>query len=175
MPLPKSLRRSIRRNSSSASSVGTSQRRKCRTCNNLDPRGHANSVEDAEVQGEIRASLSLVLDALILSNVKSTTGGGCRFCVILTKALDAYFEKWRGARCRVNVDIQEKGTIKLSLDGSLWIDRSLEIYAGSGRHCVSTNPLHPLSFYSRHLCFAQSTMARIYRDCSHSAKDSDAS
>lgn len=136
MPLPKSLRRPVRR-TSSASSAGTSQRKKCRVCNNLDPRGHANSVEDAEARAETRASLSLVLDALTLSNVKP---GGCRFCHVLAQALDAFFEKWRGARRRVNVDIKEKGTIKASLEGSQWGNQVIEIYAGSGRQCMFTNP-----------------------------------
>src|SRR5690242_14755033 len=71
MPLPKSLRRPVRRTSSS-SSAGT-QRRKCRTCNNLDPRGHASSVQDTEALKEPRATLDLVIDALALSNVKPAT------------------------------------------------------------------------------------------------------
>src|SRR5690242_13120445 len=139
MPLPKSLRRPVRR-TSSASSAGTSQRKKCRVCNNLDPRGHANSIEDAEARTETRASLNLVLDALTLSNIKYKSGGGCRFCIVLVQALDAFFEKWRGARCRVNVDIKEKGTIKVSLDGSQWENRMIEIYTGSGRH-MFTDPI----------------------------------
>ncbi|KAJ8113240.1 hypothetical protein OPT61_g4595 [Boeremia exigua] len=129
MPLPKSLRRPVRR-TSSASSAGTSQRKKCRMCNNLDPRQHANTVEDAEARGETRASLSLVLDALALSNI-NTSSRGCRFCAVLVQTLDAFFEKWRGARCRVNIDIQEKETIKVSLDGPRWGKRIVEIYAGS--------------------------------------------
>lgn len=134
MPLPKSLRRPVRRTSSS-SSAGT-QRRKCRTCNNLDPRGHANSVLDTEALNEPRATLDLILDALALSNAKPATNGGCRFCTVLVQALDAFFEAWRGARCRVNVNIREKGTIRVSLDGVQWTNQMIEIYAGSGRQCI---------------------------------------
>ena len=141
MPLPKALRRPVRR-TSSASSAGKAQRRKCPTCNNLDPRGHVNSTtQDAESLKEPRASLILVLDALALANIKFTTRGGCRFCAIIVQALDAFFEKWRGTRYRVNVDIKEKDTIKVGLDGAQWAQRAIEIYAGSGRHYVSTSPV----------------------------------
>ena len=135
MPLPKVLRRPVRR-TSSASSAGKAQRRRCPTCNNLDPRGHVNSTQDAESLKEPRASLALVLDALALANINSTTRGGCRFCAVLVQALDAFFEAWRGARCRVNVNIREKGTIRVSLDGVQWTNQMIEIYAGSGRQCI---------------------------------------
>lgn len=132
MPLPKSLRRPARR-TRLALSAGTSQRKKCRTCNNLDPRGHTNSILDAEAQKEPRASLNLVLDALALSDIKPPSNGGCRFCVVLVQALDAFFDKWRGSQYRINVDIKEKGTIKVSLDGG---HRMVEIYAGTGGYCI---------------------------------------
>jgi hypothetical protein len=136
MPLPKSLRRPVRRTSSS-SSAGT-QRRKCRTCNNLDPRGHVSSAQDTESLREPRSTLNLVIDTLALSNVEPATNGGCRFCTVLVQALDAFFDAWRGARCRVNVNIREKGTIKVSLDGERWTKQMIEIYAGSGRQRVRT-------------------------------------
>ena len=104
-------------------------------CNNLDPRGHTNSIQDVEVQKSPRASLDLVLDALALSNIRSPTSGGCRFCNVLAQALDAYFGKWRGIRCRVNVYLKEKGTIKVSLDCAQWANQMVEIYSGSGRCC----------------------------------------
>ena len=144
MPLPKSLRRPVRR-TSSASSAGGSQRKKCRLCNNLDPRGHANSIQDAESLKEPRTSLNLVLDALALSSIKPTARGGCRFCIVLVQALDTFFGKWRGSRCRVNLYIKEKGTIKVSLDGAQWAKQMVEIYAGSGRHRAFTNSLSTIS------------------------------
>lgn len=55
---------------------------------------------------------------------------------MLVQALDAFFDAWRGARCRVNVNIIEKGTIKVSLDGPQWRNQVIEIYAGSGRQRV---------------------------------------
>lgn len=132
MPLPKSLRRPVRRTSSS-SSISQPQRKKCCTCNNLDPRGHASSICLDETAKEPKASLSLVLDALSLAKTKETARGGCRFCNVLILVLDAFFEKWRGARVRVNVDLKEKGTVKVSLDGDRWKNEVVEIYAGSGR------------------------------------------
>ena len=141
MPLPKSLRRPVRR-APSASAAGTS-RRKCRTCNNLDPRGHANSIEDAEALKEPRTSLNLVLDALALSNVRVATSGGCRYCIVLVQALDAFFSEWRGNRTRVNVSIKEKGAIKVSLDGAQWANQMVEIYAGSGRHYAFPSQSYP--------------------------------
>lgn len=134
MPLPKALRRPVRR----ASSTGTVPRRKCRLCNNLDPRGHVNSVQDAESLREPRSSLSLILDALALSTVKAASNGGCRFCVVLAQALDAYCEGWRGIRCKIEVDIKEKGTIKVRLNGAQWAKQAVEIYAGSGRRATLT-------------------------------------
>ncbi|KAF1849663.1 HET-domain-containing protein [Cucurbitaria berberidis CBS 394.84] len=131
MPLPKSLRRPVVRRTSSSSSVGQTQRKKCRTCNGLDPRGHASTVCLDETAKEPKASLSLVLDALNLSKTKDTARGGCRFCNVLILVLDAFFEKWRGARVRINVDLKEKGTIKVSLDGERWKNEVVEIYAGS--------------------------------------------
>ncbi|KAF1833342.1 HET-domain-containing protein [Decorospora gaudefroyi] len=126
MPLPKSLRRPVRRTSSSSTSQH--QRKKCRMCNNLDPRGHASSSYQSEAAKEPLASLSLVLDALSLSKTKQ---GTCRFCHVLTLVLDAFFEGWRGARVRVNVDLKEKATIKVSLDEERWKQETVEIYAGS--------------------------------------------
>lgn len=135
MPLPKSLRRPPRR-IPTAPFAGTVQRRKCRTCNNLDPRGHTSSIQDAEALKEPRANLNLILDALTLSSAKTASSGGCRFCFVLGQALDAFFDDWRGSQCRISVAIQEKGTIKVSLDGAQWAGRMIEIYAGSGRLCV---------------------------------------
>jgi hypothetical protein len=130
MPLPKSLRRPVIR---AASSTGLAQRKRCRTCNNLDPRGHGSSVYASEAAKEPTARLDLVLDALALARTKSTDCGGCRFCNVLVQTLDAFFQKWRGARCRVNVSLKEKGTIKVSIDDERWKGEIVEIYAGSGR------------------------------------------
>ncbi|KAL6707990.1 hypothetical protein ACN47E_003664 [Coniothyrium glycines] len=130
MPLPKSLQRPVRRTSSS-SSTGASQRKRCRTCNNLDPRDHPSSVYETEAAQVPKASLRLVLDALSLAKTKDASKGGCRFCNVLIVVLDAFFEKWRGTRTRVNVDIKEKSTIKVSLDGMRWKHETVEVYAGS--------------------------------------------
>jgi hypothetical protein len=78
--------------------------------------------------------LSLVLDALSLARTKDTKEGGCRFCGVLVQALDAFFEDWRGVRQRVSVDVQEKGSIKVGIDGERWKCELVEIYAGSGTY-----------------------------------------
>lgn len=128
MPLPKSLRRTA---ASSSSSTAQSQRTRCSTCNNLDPRNHQGSVYQIEAAKDARASLILVIDALTLTRTKEVGKGGCRFCIVLVLALDAFFEKWRGARVRVHVEIKEKGTVRVSLDGARWKDEIVELYAGS--------------------------------------------
>jgi hypothetical protein len=78
------------------------------------------------------ASLSLVLDALSLSKTKDPLEGGCRFCGVLVQALDALFEDWQGVGQRVSVDLEEKGTIKLGVEGEKWKREVVEIYAVSG-------------------------------------------
>jgi hypothetical protein len=145
MPLPKSLRRPVRR--AASLSTGHQQRKKCRMCNNLDPRGHLSSVYQTEATKEPRASLSLVLDALTLSKTKQD---GCRFCNVLILALDAFFEEWRGARVRINVDVKEKAPIRISLDDARWKNETVEIYAGSGRRCVSlSTSMHSSALFHR--------------------------
>jgi hypothetical protein len=134
MPLPKSLRRPVIRTSSS-SATGQSQRKRCHICNNLDPRGHASTIHLDESEKESKATLNLVIDALTLSKTKDVSNRGCRFCNALVQALDAFLEKWRGARVPVNVEIKEKSTIKVSIDGEPWKGEIIEIYAGSGGSC----------------------------------------
>jgi hypothetical protein len=77
--------------------------------------------------------LSLVVDALTLSKTKDVAHRGCRFCNVLIQALDAFSEEWRGARAKINVELKEKSTIKLSIDGEQWKGEIIEIYAGSCR------------------------------------------
>jgi hypothetical protein len=129
MPLPKALRRTAR----ASPSTGLAQRKRCRSCNNLDPRGHGSSAYASEAAKEPTASLDLVLDALMLARTRSTDCGGCRFCNVLVQTLDAFFKRWRGVRCRVNVHLKEKGTIKVSIDDERWKREVVEIYAASGR------------------------------------------
>jgi hypothetical protein len=133
MPLPKSLLRRPVRRTSTSSLTSQPQRRRCRTCNNLDPRGHAGSIHPDEAEKDNKARLNLVIDALTLSKTKDVVHRGCRFCNVLIQALDAFLEKWRGARVKINVELKEKATIKLSIDGEQWKGEIIEIYAGSGR------------------------------------------
>jgi hypothetical protein len=147
MPLPKCLRRPVR----SAASTRQSQRKKCRVCNHLDPRGHTSSLYEDQSVKEPRASLSLVMDALSLAQVKES---GCRFCNVLALVLDAFFSGWRGARVKVNVDIKEKGTIKVTLGGERWKDEIAEIYAAPGKPFFSMVDFR-LFFFAQHIwCLA---------------------
>lgn len=95
--------------------------------------------DDGEKGAKTR--LTLVIDALTLSQTKDVSRRGCRFCNVLVQALDAFFEKWRGVRAKVNVEIVEKGTVKASMDGERWKGEIIEIYAGSGRLFPLTCPL----------------------------------
>lgn len=130
MPLPNSLRRPVRRTSSS-SSTGQLQRRRCRICNNLDPRDHPSSVYPDDGTKGSKAILNLVIDALSLARTKDVSNRGCRFCNVLVQISDAFFENWRGSRSKLNVEIKQQGTIKVSLDGDRWKGELVEIYAGS--------------------------------------------
>jgi hypothetical protein len=76
---------------------------------------------------------------LSLSKTKDVAQRGCRFCNAIIQSLDAFFESWRGARLRINIEMREKATIKVSLDGEHWKGEIIEIYAGSGRQ-NSTSP-----------------------------------
>lgn len=132
MPLPKSLLRRPVRRTSTTSSAGQTQRQRCRTCNNLDPRGHASSVYPDDHEKDSKARLTISIDALSLSKTKDVAQRGCRFCNVILQSLDAFCENWRGARVRINVEMQEKATIKVSIDGEPWKGQIIEIYAGSG-------------------------------------------
>jgi hypothetical protein len=116
MPLPKSLLRRPVRRTSTSSSTGKPQRKRCRTCNNLDPRDHSSSIYPDEDEKESKACLTLTVDALALSKTKSVAQAGCRFCNAIMQALDAFFEEWRGTRVKICIELREKGTIMVSID-----------------------------------------------------------
>ncbi|KAF2002670.1 HET-domain-containing protein [Amniculicola lignicola CBS 123094] len=126
MPLPKPLRQSKHSGSSSQP-----RRNICKQCHNLDPRGHTSSVCESESSKEVTSNLTLILDALQLQRTKETTDGGCRFCRVLIKALDNFFDDWKGFRGRIILGMKEKGTIKISIDGNTWRGKLIEIYAES--------------------------------------------
>lgn len=133
MPLPKSLLRRPVRRTSTSSSTGKPQRKRCRTCNNLDPRDHTSSIYPDEDEKNTKARLTLTVDALAFSKTKGVAQGGCRFCNAITQALDAFFREWRGARLKISLELREKGTIKVSIDSKRRRGEIVELYAGSGR------------------------------------------
>jgi hypothetical protein len=130
MPRPKALQPARR---TPTSSTSRSQRTKCRLCHSLDPRGHVNSVYKTESNKEAVSALTLVIDSITLSKTKSLLDGGCRFCDVLVQACDTFLHGWRDTAQRLVVDIQEKGTVKVSIDGEKWKGEVVEIYAGSGK------------------------------------------
>jgi hypothetical protein len=141
MPTSKSLRQPAKRQGSATS---VSRRKTCRFCNNLDPRGHPNTIYQSEGSKDATASLTLVLDAFELSRTKAPIDKGCRFCDVVVQALDTFCGDWRGARRRIVVDIKEKGVIRVNVDGEKWKGEAVEIYAASGRES---------SFFSSRLLF----------------------
>jgi hypothetical protein len=78
---------------------------------------------------------------------------------VLVQALDAFFSEWRESRCKINVNIKGKGTIKVSLDGAQWANKMAEIYAGSGRHYKFTSPTYPHGIYTSFVVLALSRMS----------------
>jgi hypothetical protein len=90
----------------------------------------------------------LVIDALALSRTKAPDSGGCRFCGVLVRALDLFFEDWRKIRERVYVDLREKGSIKVGLDQEKRKGQAVEIYSAPGRKnslYLAPNLLFPLA------------------------------
>lgn len=114
---------------------GSSQSRHspCRTCHNLDPRGQLGSTYNTESSDKAHARLSLVLDALALSRTPKSSRGSCRFCNALCQALDVFADGWRDTRQRINVDIEEKGTIRVGLDQKRWQGELIEMYNAKRR------------------------------------------
>jgi hypothetical protein len=109
--------------------LSQTQRKRCRFCNNLDPRGHPNTLYPDSTDG--KTSLTLVLAAFDLSRTKAPENGGCRFCNVLIQALDAFCISWRGSRQRITIDLKEKGPLKLTVDNEVWKGRAIELYAAS--------------------------------------------
>jgi hypothetical protein len=165
MPLPKSLLRRPVRRTSTSSSTGQPQRQRCRTCNNLDPRGHASSVHPDGVDRHAKIHLSLVIDALKLSKTKDVAHRGCRFCNVLIQALDAFFGGWRGARAKINVEIVEKATIKVSIDVERWKGETIEIYAGSGRSSLFTGLIRQSPKIIEQMMALRSVLKNTTPDC----------
>lgn len=128
MPLPKALQR---RNTSSKHVSSGPQRKFCKLCHNLDPRSHLNTVYETESK-EPRATLTLVLDAVALSRSKKPNDGGCRFCNVISQALGGFYKSWDKTGQRIYVELQEKGTIKVALDGSSNREEAVELSAASG-------------------------------------------
>ncbi|PSN64103.1 HET-domain-containing protein [Corynespora cassiicola Philippines] len=121
MPVTKSLR--PRRQPSG--------RKHCRLCHNFDPLGLPTTIYKTGTAKESIASANIICDGLDLSRTKDPAEGGCRFCLVLIQALDAFFEGWRGARQKILLEFSQKGPVKASIDGDSRKGQSIEIYAGA--------------------------------------------
>ena len=112
----------------------TRRRGPCKLCNNLDPRGHTATAYDAESNSRAGASLTLVVDGLKL---QSTAEFGCKFCLLVAQALDAFLKDWRASRGRITIDLLEGKPIKVSIEGIKCKGVSLEIYMPHGKTFLS--------------------------------------
>ncbi|OCL15225.1 HET-domain-containing protein [Glonium stellatum] len=112
-----------------ARSAQRRRRSPCKLCNNLDPRGHTTTAYDAESSSQANASLTLVIDGLKL---QSSGELGCRFCFLVSQALDAFLKDWRTSRGRITINLVEGKPVKVSIEGLKCNGVSLEIYAPHG-------------------------------------------
>ncbi len=106
--------------------------KKCKVCNNLDPRGHRNSHTDTESG---RTTLCCAIDPLDLVAVREN---GCRFCRLLIRALDRLVKDWRRMRTAIIVDLVDGKTIKVTFTRSKE-KKWLEIYSPKGQ----SSPINP--------------------------------
>ena len=120
----------------------------CKLCNNLDPRGRTATAYDAESNSRAGASLTLVVDGLKL---QSTAEFGCKFCLLVAQALDAFLKDWRASRGRITIDLVEEKPINVSIEGIKCNGVSLKIYAPHGRTFLSIRVLTALAAHIANL------------------------
>lgn len=117
----------------------------CNLCNNLDPRGHTATAYDAESNSRAGASLTLVVDGLKL---QSAAEFGCKFCLLVAQALDAFLKDWRASRGRIIIDLLEGKPIKVLIEGIKCKGVNLEIYMPHGKTFLS--PIRVLTALKSH-------------------------
>ena len=103
--------------------------KRCKICNNLDPREHKHTHIDTESS---RATLCCSIDLLHLASVPKN---GCRFCQVLIRALDKLIKDWRHMRTAIIVDLAEGKTIKVTFTQGKE-KKWLEIYSPKGQSVV---------------------------------------
>ncbi|KAF2143460.1 uncharacterized protein K452DRAFT_350467 [Aplosporella prunicola CBS 121167] len=99
----------------------------CRTCNNLDPRGHSSTFYDTESTSRSIASLTLIVDALSLKRSREN----CPRCHLVAEALDAHSKDWKTSRPPVLLELTEHAPIRITLQLSRSSSEKVEIYASS--------------------------------------------
>jgi hypothetical protein len=100
--------------------------RKCKVCNNLDPRGHRNTYTDTE------SGLVTLCCAIDPRRLATLLQNDCRFCRLLINALNELVKDWRSMRTAIVMDLADKKAIKVTFTQSeekKW----LEIYSPKGR------------------------------------------
>jgi hypothetical protein len=112
-------------------------RSKCKECNNLDPKHHRQSVYDDTPQIRKRGvtpkndiHLSLSIDTLKLSRLDSKKG--CRYCKLISNALDAFVPQWTKVRPPVTIDLAWGKPIRLNV-AIAPKPKSIELYGKSSK------------------------------------------
>ena len=100
--------------------------RKCKVCNNLDPRGHRNTNTDTE-SGSV--TLCCAINPRDLARVPQN---GCRFCRLLIKTLNKLVNDWWSMRTPIILDLADKKAIKVTYTRNKET-KWLEIYSPKGR------------------------------------------
>lgn len=124
---------------------------KCLACNDLDPRGHSQSVYNDKLSSKKGSTsyakqdvyLSLIIDALKLSRLDVK---GCRFCKLLANALDAFSLDWRKNLPSIAADVAWSKPVRLTVGNSKTGYIVLEIYCKQGKRTCKT--LGMLSIYN---------------------------
>lgn len=100
--------------------------KRCKVCNNLDPRGHRNTHTDTDSG---HATLCCGID---LPDLAAVRPNGCRFCQLLIRALDGLIKDWRRMRAAIVMDLADGKTIKVAFTQGKE-KKWLEIYSPKGR------------------------------------------
>ncbi|KAH7044651.1 heterokaryon incompatibility protein-domain-containing protein [Macrophomina phaseolina] len=99
--------------------------RRCKLCNNLDPRSHPATHRDQDSTSPPIAHLTLQLDPVRLKR----SGQVCSRCRLLAQALDAHCHSWRNTRPCLLLHLVERAPVRLDVKDDGGNTEKLEIYA----------------------------------------------
>jgi hypothetical protein len=129
----------LKRTTSSIYNTSTSP---CKTCNNLDPRGHSSSVYSDAVVSKAAAGkrqksktakveLSLPIDTWTLKRQDSFGAKSkekCRWCGVLSKTLDEFVPEWRMESVTVLCELKMHMPVKLRVKKSNGEKKMIAVY-----------------------------------------------